>query len=95
MMHDLGLKNIDIRVCDKANFNLNGPSKKALADEKMERRKKPYYNPETYINAGLDSLEAQRHVEGIIRTEDYEESYNGALPVVSAMAWLVSYGEKQ
>jgi len=95
MMHDLGFKNIDIRVNDKANFLLKDYMVEQLAKEKAERRKNPYYHAETYIKQGLSSQDAKRHVEGILRTEDYvEDNRDRHLPVVSFGADLISYGEK-
>lgn len=93
LMHDLGLKNIDIRICDKANFKLKDMNKERPMKERTERRER-LNNVEFYTSAGIDASDAKRHVENIIRTEDFENSHDGPLPIVSAMAWLISYGEK-
>lgn len=93
IMHDLGLKNIDVRINDKANFTFQEPDKKTDS-ERTEWRKKPYYQPKNYISAGLNPQEAKRHVEGIIRTEDFVNNRNEPLPVVYAFSYLISYGEK-
>lgn len=94
MMHDLGLNNIDIRINEKANFRLKEPNPAVLAKDRKERREKRFNNADFYINAGLTPEEAKRHVESLLQTEDYENSHDGLLPTVSAMAWLISYGER-
>lgn len=94
MMHDLGLKNIDIRINDKASFDFREPDKKKLEKDKEERKNNRFDNLEFYIKAGIDKDEAERHIENILLAEDYENNHDEPLPVVSAAAWLVSFGEK-
>jgi len=94
MLYDMGLKNIDIRINDKANLDFKEPNKAKIARDRIERREKRFNNPALYVNAGLSLAEAVRHVDNILLTEDYENSCEGLLPVVSAMSWLISYGEK-
>jgi len=94
IMHDLGLSNIDIRINDKARLEFKKPDKKKLEKERSDRRENRFNNPALYIDAGLSRTEAIRHVENILLTEDYEHGHDGYLPVVSAMAWLISYGDK-
>ena len=93
IMHDLGLKNIDIRVNDKATFNFREPDKKTK-EEIAEKRSKPYYQTKQYTDAGLTDDEAKRHIEGIIKTEDFEDERDEPLLIVGTGAWLVSFGEK-
>ncbi len=93
-MHDLGLKNIDIRINDKASFAFKTPDKEKVSKDRTERREKRFNNADFYVSAGLDRQEAERHVESILRTEDYENNRDEPLPTVNAMAWLISYGEK-
>jgi len=94
MMNDLGLQNIDIRINDKASLDFKNPDKSKLERTRAERREKRLNNPAFYVAMGLSRIEAMRHVESILLTEDYELGHEGLLPVVSAMAWLVSYGDK-
>lgn len=94
IMNDLGLQNIDIRINDKASLKFKKPDKSKLEKDRIERREKRFNNPALYVDGGLSQAEAIRHVENILLTEDYEHSYDGLLPVVSAMAWLISYGDK-
>ena len=94
ILHDLGMKNIDIRINDKANFDFNEPDKAKITQDRTERREKRFNNPAFYMNSGLSLAEAVRHVDNILLTEDYENSFEGPMPVVSVMAWLISYGEK-
>jgi hypothetical protein len=94
MMNDLGLENIDIRINDKANLEFKESDKTKLEKNRIERREKRFNNPAFYVECGLSQTEAIRHVENILLIEDYEHSYDGLLPMVSAMAWLISYGEK-
>jgi len=94
IMNDLGLENIDIRINDKASFDFKQPDKTKLEKSRIERREKRFNNPAFYVDGGLSLNEAIRHVENILLTEDYEHGYDGLLPVVSAMAWLISYGDK-
>jgi hypothetical protein len=94
IMNDLGLQNIDIRINDKASLKFKKPDKTKLEKDRIERREKRFHNPALYVNVGLSQAEAIRHVETILLTEDHEHSYDGLLPTVSAMAWLISYGDK-
>ena len=94
IMHDFGLENIDIRINDKASLEFKNPDKTKLEKTRNERREKRFNNPALYIEGGLSRTEAIRHVENILLTEDYEHSRAELLPIVSAMAWLISYGEK-
>jgi len=94
MMHDFGLKNIDMRINDKANFYFSSPDNSKLDKDRITRREKRFNNPNFYIGGGLSRAEAVRHVENILLTEDFEHSQPNPQPIVSAMAWLVSYGEK-
>ncbi|MCL2204651.1 MAG: class I SAM-dependent methyltransferase [Defluviitaleaceae bacterium] len=94
MMHDFGLKNIDMRINDKANFYFSSPDNAKLEKDRTTRREKRFNNPDFYMGGGLSRAEAVRHVENILLTEDFEHSQSNPQPVVSAMAWLVSYGEK-
>ena len=95
MMHDLGLKNIDIRINDRANFKFQEPNKAKLSKSREERRVNRANNAEFYIGGGLDPNDAENLVESFLKTEDYVNDREKPLAVVSAMAWLVSYGEKQ
>lgn len=94
MMNDLGLQNIDIRINDKASIDFKQPDKTKLEKDRLDRRENRFNNPSLYVDGGLSKTEAIRHVENILLTEDYEHSYDGLLPVVSAYAWLISYGDK-
>jgi hypothetical protein len=94
MMHDLGLKNIDIRINDKANIDFREPNKAILDRDRTERKKIRFRSYEKYIDWGIDKDEVNRMVEDSLRTEDYENSREKSFPVISAMAWLISYGVK-
>jgi len=93
-MHDFGLKNIDIRINDKANFGFSKPDKSKLEKDRLTRREKRFNNPKFYMDGGLSQVEAIRHVENILLTEDFEHSQQDPQAIVSAMSWLISYGEK-
>ena len=88
MMHDLGLINIDIRVNDKASFYFREPDKSALSKDRTERREK---NKKSDF---LSEEEAERLFDGALLNEDYENGYDGQLPIVQTGAWLISYAEK-
>jgi len=99
MMHDLGLKNIDIRINDKANFNFQAPDGAKLGKDRIEGQRKFYENPEFYDKNGRNSTgmtmdEQLKYFEGVLLTEKFENDRDIPLPVVEAAAWLISYGEK-
>lgn len=94
MMRDLGLRNIDVRINDRGNLQLKQPDASILVKDREERRENRFDNPAFYAAAGLEPAEAERMVEDILRTEEYENRHDGPLPIVSAMAWIISYGEK-
>ena len=93
LMHDLGLKNIDIRINDKANFTFKEPDRAKASEDRDERRKK-HALKEYFISLGLEPDETERHLENILKTEDFENDREEPLPIVSVSAWLISFGEK-
>jgi SAM-dependent methyltransferase len=92
IMYDLGLENIGIRINDKASMDFKQPDKSRPKKSRKERQEKRFNNKTYYMEAGLSQNEAIRHVESILQTEDYEDSQDGPLPLVSVMSWLISYG---
>ena len=94
MMYDLDLINIDVRVNDKASFTFKEPDKSVLLKDRTERRENRFNNTALYVKGGLSEAEAERLLDGILLTEDYENGYDGQLPIVEVGAWLISYAEK-
>ena len=98
MMHDLNLTNIDIRINDKARFRFFSPDKSKLqADRKARRESRESagaWSIEGYMGMGFSRTEAIRNVESQLLTEDYENGYDGDLPIVDVTPYFISYGEK-
>ncbi|MCL2171213.1 MAG: hypothetical protein FWB71_03590, partial [Defluviitaleaceae bacterium] len=90
MMHDLGLKDIDIRVNEKCTMRFVNP-KDITRPDKNEIRKNI---AEYFLKIGLSDADADDYAEDSMKFHNFMSRQTSEVINIKTPAWVISYGTK-